>query len=291
MKQSTFLNAILLWTVNTLFLLIGVFLNAVVVISLWRSTQLRKKLCYFTILVLSCFDLVVVTIAHPFMILSTTFWFLEDHNEALEEARIATNMVLHGFSMFSLLTLNIERFLALTHPFFHQTSVNKRRLLSFLAILHLSFLAITTLSFKDPESIDGNIVATVYLSTFLVLFFCLNCKMYRIAKTKQRSPTLCGEHCETNLTQQNRREGFHSFKKLSTCSLAVLCFAVCSCPALVYCAVLLARGRRPYDEQVISMSLWAGTFVSMNSTFNCVIFFWRNTVLRREGLKLLKCFH
>ena len=38
----------------------GVFLNSVVIISFWRSVQLRKKLCYFMIMVLSCCDLLAV---------------------------------------------------------------------------------------------------------------------------------------------------------------------------------------------------------------------------------------
>jgi hypothetical protein len=36
--------------------------------------------------------------------------------------------------------------------------------------------------------------------------------------------------------------------------------------------------------------LWSGTLVAMNSTFNCLIFFWRNSILRREGIKVVKCF-
>ena len=51
----------------------GIFLNYVVIISLWRSSQLRKKPCYFMILVLSCYDVAVVTISHPFLIVSTIY--------------------------------------------------------------------------------------------------------------------------------------------------------------------------------------------------------------------------
>ena len=43
----------------------GIFQNSVVVISLWRSTQLLKKLCYYLIFLLSCFDLAVVSLVNP----------------------------------------------------------------------------------------------------------------------------------------------------------------------------------------------------------------------------------
>ena len=37
---------------------------------------------------------------------------------------------------------------------------------------------------------------------------------------------------------------------------------------------------------------WTATLISMNSTLNCLIFFWGNREMRKEGFKILKkCFH
>jgi hypothetical protein len=33
---------------------------------------------------------------------------------------------------------------------------------------------------------------------------------------------------------------------------------------------------------------WANTIAATNSTLNCLIFFWKNDVLRGEGKKILK---
>jgi hypothetical protein len=44
------------------------------------------------------------------------------------------------------------------------------------------------------------------------------------------------------------------------------------------------------EGQSLSFNLWSAMFMSLNSTFNCVIFFWRNSVLRREGLNILNAF-
>jgi hypothetical protein len=43
-----------------------------------------------------------------------------------------------------------------------------------------------------------------------------------------------------------------------------------------------------YDRQVVLFHLWVDTFASMNSTFNCLIFFWRNSILRLEGMNIVK---
>ena len=96
----------------------GIFLNLAVIVSLWRSSQLRKKLCYFMILVISCFDLAAVVIVHPLLILSTMVWAMRHYGE-IHHIRILKTIHLAGFSKFALLTLNMERFLALTFPFFH----------------------------------------------------------------------------------------------------------------------------------------------------------------------------
>jgi hypothetical protein len=72
--------------------------------------------------------------------------------------------------------------------------------------------------------------------------------------------------------------------------LAVACFFICSLPTMIYSALRLTSNKPFYDRQVLIIGILSGTFVSMNSTFNCLIFFWRNSVLHREGMKVVKCF-
>ena len=43
--------------------------------------QLRKKLCYLTIMVLSCCALLAVLTSHPFTILCEMLWLIEKFNE------------------------------------------------------------------------------------------------------------------------------------------------------------------------------------------------------------------
>ena len=134
MQKSDIYSIVLLCIININFMVAGIFLNSVVIISLWRSSQLRKKPCYFMILVLSCFDLAVVTITHPFLIVATIFFSLQEingNNEISELTRNSISFVVYGSSMSALFTLNVERFLALTCPFSHQASVTKTRLVCF----------------------------------------------------------------------------------------------------------------------------------------------------------------
>ena len=62
-------NLIFIIVLNVLLFFSGICLNSLVIVSFWRSAQLRKKLCYFAIMLLSCCDLLVVLTNAQFMIL------------------------------------------------------------------------------------------------------------------------------------------------------------------------------------------------------------------------------
>ena len=289
MDPNTFVNALFLCLVNVAFMVAGIILNAVVIISLWRSSQIRKKLCYFTILILSCFVMAAVAIIHPILILSTILWYMEIYHAEIYYTRTYTNIILGGFSMFALLTLTIERFLALTYPFFHQTAVTERRL-----VLFQVFLMITTVSLEPVlyfHEKTGYMLIIMFVSFLLFMFICLNYKMFIIAKSKrenERVAPTCAAASSHRYPESKRR--ILIFKHFSTCSLAVACFFICSLPQIIYSASRLTSNKPLYDRQVLIFGILSGTFVSMNSTFNCLIFFWRNSVLRREGMKVVKCF-
>ncbi len=134
MEKGDIYSVVFLCIINTISMVFGIFLNSVVIISLWRSRQLRNKPCYFMILVLSCFDLAVVTITHPLLISSTIYFPREEIKRIRENGRTSIAFILNGFSMTALFTLNVERFLAITCPFFHQASVTKTRLLCFFGV-------------------------------------------------------------------------------------------------------------------------------------------------------------
>ena len=289
MHLSTVMNALFLLFVNVTFMVAGIFLNAVVIISLWRSSQLRKKPCYFMILVLSCADLAMVAITHPVLILSTILWTMQIYHEEIKLTWVYTSTLLGSFSMFALLTLNIERFLALTYPFFHQTAVTKKRLLFFLAFLMIMIVALSPFVAIFYGQTFGNILITVFVLSVLFAFICINYKMFIIAKSKRKDERVSPTSTATSSNQGRKRRKLN-FKNISTCSLAVACFFFCSFPQIVYSTTRLILKNTAYDsQQVLLFNIWSITFFSMNSTFNCLIFFWRNSILRREGMKIVKC--
>ena len=146
MESISFINLIFLFVFNVFFFFSGICLNSVVIISFWRSGQLRKKLCHPMILVLSCCDLLAVLTNHPVMaviaMLSATGKL--DINARWPRVVARSTNIFPGSSLLALLVMNFDRYLATSYPIFHRTSVTKRKLLTLFAIL---------------VSIDGTLIA------------------------------------------------------------------------------------------------------------------------------------
>ena len=133
------INLIFLVALNVLFFFSGICLNCLVIISFWRTVQLRKKLCYFMIMVLSCCDLLVVLTNHPLAAANAMLWLtgkLVVHPREVIIFKRVSAIVL-GFSLVALLVMNFDRYLATYHPIFHRTSVTKGKLFIFDVIRSL----------------------------------------------------------------------------------------------------------------------------------------------------------
>jgi hypothetical protein len=77
-------------------------------------------------------------------------------------------------------------------------------------------------------------------------------------------------------------------KNISSCLLAAACVVVLSIPA-VYIRLTINSTETTYTLDNANLAaIWTRTIALMNCTFNCLIFYWKNKVLRTEGLKVLK---
>ena len=279
-------NMLALCIVNGCFSVAGIFLNSLVILSFWKSTKLRKKLCYFMIFVLACSDLVVVTVIHPLLLSVTIYWFTK--RDVLFRFIFDP---FFGFSMFTLLTMNLERYWAVRHPYFHQRSITKRRLVGLLLVFWSFVLIVSVLSHKKvfQSAIPGLTILGVVF--FLILY--INYQMLITVRSIRRndaSTLRCSSEQEQNPTPATgncENRGKADIKNASTCFWAILCFFVCSFPVLVHNGIWYAL-EEFRDDIRMPFLLWAETFLSMNSTFNCVIFFFKTKALRCEGKKLLR---
>ena len=280
-------NAVLLCAVNVIFTFFGIFLNSVVIMSLLNS-QLRRKLCYFTILVLASFDLAVVVVFHPLITVETIYSCV--FRRFTDSINVPYHKLLLVFSLTALLTMTLERYLALMYPFFHEKSVTRSKLIAVFVLFQLPIGIYTSVArFGNSDEYIQQAFSLSLIGIVLFVIFCLNYKIFYIARTiRNRAIVPVGN---LNGSEQKKKSKV-TLRKVSTCLLAVACLLVCYCPTIVRFGLALTGAQADWsDETLRIIHLWAKTFITLNSSLNCLIFFYRNSALRRHGETVLeKCF-
>ena len=175
-----------------------------------------KKAVLLLNLVLSLFDLTVVTITHPFLIASTIDYYLEELNEIRQVTRQSIFFILYGVSMFALFTLNVERFLALICPYFHQASVTKTRLVYFQALLVIITVGLSPSVYFNMSKLANSVVA-LSLLLMLFLFICSYYKLYTIAMSKRVNRRVAPMTAASS-TDGRLQKQILNLKNVSTCS-------------------------------------------------------------------------
>ena len=230
------------------------------------------------IMVLSCCDLLAVLTNNPLMalILMSCLTGKLDGNARWVYISLSSTGIFFVFSYFALLVMNFDRYLATSYPIFHRTSVTKGRLVTLLAILNIVEIIFTVMSTNDfviSYQVHGLIRCIIFIPPMLFI----NYKLFLVVRKSRRNKRISPDMKKTSL------------KNISSCLLAVACVVVLSIPWSVYIGL---RTNSPDTKETLDNAnlawMWAITISLMNGTFNCLIFYWKNKVLRTEGLKVLK---
>jgi hypothetical protein len=279
MESIYFINLIFIFAVNVFFFFSGICLNSLVILSFWRSVQLRKKLCHFMIMVLSCCDLLAVLTNSPLIMFVSMSWLTGklDVNARWPYIYLISTSIFLRFSYFALLVMNFDRYLAISYPIFHRTSVTKGRLLTLLAILII--VEITLVVMYVNEFVISNQVHCLIISIlFIPPMLFINYKLFLVVRKSSKNKRISPDMKKTL-----------SLKNISSCLLAAACVVVLSIPWCVYIGLRINSPQTAYTMDNANLAaLWAMTISLMNCTFNSLIFYWKNKVLRTEGWKVLK---
>jgi hypothetical protein len=230
------------------------------------------------IMILSCCDIFLILVNHPLTSVIAFFWLTGKANDYPSWVDTFSNLSTSflTFSLFALLVMNFDRYLATSYPFFHHTSVTKGKLLTLFGILIVVQVVLKSLSLNDFISHGLHIV--VYLIIVAPPMVFINYKLFVIARKSRR---------RSGISPKIKKS--FSFKNISSCLLAVACFLVLQIPLIIYTGLALDSKNTPMLPDKVKLALlWSKTSVTMNSTFNCLIFYWKNKILRTEGMKLLK---
>ena len=217
------IQSILLCVVNITFTCAGIFLNLLVIVSFWRSpASFRNRLYYFMIMVLSFFDFLVVITNHPLLIIRL-IWWLQGKKDLLAAVQVYEHFsdMFIGFSIMTLLVMSLERYLGAYYPFFHRTSLTRRKLLTLLAVLFLVTIVLMIISVNNLVVSYATVLGIFFLFMFPPLVF-FNCKLFIVCRKVRRD---IASH--RNNTSSPEISTLHvNLKNISTCLLTVGCYLV-----------------------------------------------------------------
>lgn len=258
-------HLIVLFVVNIIFALSGVILNLFVIASLMKSSQLRKKLCHFMVVVISFFDLINVITGQPLLLAELVLWMSEE-NKLLKDLEkcVRFTFAFVGSSLLALLVMSIERYLGAYHPIFHQKFLTKRRLLLFLAFLIVLNIAMNRIA--TLNNVARCAMYIVFSGLYLPPFLFVNYKLFTMSRKLSR------DRATSFPTRQYR-----NLKSVSTCLLVVASVLISSIPSFIFLS--LNFGQKIESLAYRLSFAWARTMFTMNCSLNFFIFFWKNNVL------------
>ena len=276
--------------VNIVFAVAGTILNSFVLFIFWKSARLRSKLSHFSIMFLCSIDLGVVTVVHPLFVLRSLNTILGSGKCVYVVTYALAMMFFSGISAWTLFIINIERYFSIIHPALHRSHFTKRRfvltwiffwffvIFNVVSYIYFTFLAKTII----PITLSFIIFTSLY--TYVAIFVVARKKMLKRNKVHSNSD---------QETSRNLMAFLRELKMTKTYVMVVsLCF-LCYLPTVVVSGI---KNPLHLDEttpdSVVNATNWTTTLTSMNSTLNCLVFFWGNREMRKEGSKILKkCFH
>ena len=284
-SSKVFINYITLCVIVTALLSLTTCLNSITAMAYWKSTELKRKMAHFLIMVLSLNDLAVGIICCPLLVAMFARELLGKFSCFLSGIQLFGLLVTCGCSFATLFMMNLERYLAIVHPIFHRTKVTKARLVKCLIVLWLSALALTFFTFYRPDVISKLLSLQMSLSMAALVFIYV-----RIYIACTRSSKIFGRKNRINPSSKNQdtfetqqRDYLRNLRLVKSCFIVVVCFGICFLPG-----ALVVSGFLEINEDLYMIRLWSEILLVSNSSLNSLIFFWRNKLLRREAQKILK---
>ena len=263
-----------------IFFVSTVILNAVAVMTIWKSRILKEKVCNFTVLIQSAMDLLNGASLTPVFIAVLATEISGHPSCTLQFITKKFGTLTFLYSLTALSMMNFDRFMAILFPLVHRAKVTKEKLTKYVisvSIVQTIFLSLTLPYSQITRVIVG--INTVLFVAFTVVVYASIC-----VSTLSKKKVDCRAE---NPAAEERKKGIKFGKELkiaTSCFLVVVCNVTCCLPLVLVTSFDTVQ----YSFNLVLVRRCLGVLSVLNSTLNSVIFFWRNKELRAEGKRLIK---
>ena len=281
-------SQIMLIIVNSVIMISTLITNSLIIITFWKSSQLRKKVSFLFIAAQSIADLVFGFIASRLFISALLDGMAPPYNCTLRFVTMQIISALMPFTLFTLTGLNLERYFGIVHPILHRTKSTTKLFWKYM--LFSCTCTVISFSLSLVQTIQWNRYSyPVTMLAFLAVSIYVYCKIF-VAGLSRR---VHGETSAQN-TQQvvgdsrstTAKRFAQELKLAKSCFIVVIFFLFTILPVAI--VRILATNGNLNSFDFITWRNWTGTLFLTNSSLNSYIFFWRNRLLRIEAAKVLK---
>ena len=288
-SSKVFVNHITVCVIVTALSISTTCLNSITAIAYWKSTELKKKMAHFLILVLSLNDLAVGIICCPLFVATCAREHLLGKFSCFLSGILGVLLFITcGCSFKTLLMMNLERYLAIVHPIFHRTKVTKERLVKCLIVLWLFVLALTVFAFYRRDIFSKFLLLEVSFCMAALVFIYVRIYIASTRSSKnfrRKNRTNASPKCQDTF-ETERRGYLRNVRLVKSCIIVLVCFGIsCFLPNAVLIAYIF---QEMSAEDLYMIQSWSVILFILNSSLNSLVFFWRNKLLRKEAQKILK---
>ena len=274
------------------------FGNTLTITSIAKFEALRKPSSSF-IISLSVAD-IVAGLVTPFYV---SMNYIGIRHLSAEQEKVLCLFTLSmvtfsgSLSLYSLLAISVERFIAVFYPFKHAVWFSQTRVNVVIISMWTLFLSIALVPFfgihkwkPDIECTYINVLNRSYMLFILgpcvIVGLCLSqffycCIFYRAYQQRKKIASIITQPCVSRVEKQREKH-----TKLMT--IVLLVFLMCWTPYTL-CSALIGsmKDSAPYPL-IITMEV-AKVVVFCNSFFNPLIYGWKSSEFRKAYWKLLGC--
>jgi hypothetical protein len=284
-SRQYYLNHLTCFAFNIIQTLLTISLNYLAVHALWKSSQLRRKTTLFLIMVLSASDLAVGIIVGPVFLfhLGMEICAMQDcFGSALKKLVFD---ILPGISFGLFVVLNVEIYLSIIYPIFHKTKVtNKRALKTLCVVVFVSVLRSYLFTFHISKR-GATMFVTVFILLIVMALVFIHVKIFMVVY-RRRKIGFAGTAVGGPSSSALRRKSFlRGVREAKSCLLVLFCTVLCYLPSAIEDGMLETS-----TFTVIFFNPWRCTFFLAASFLNCIVFFWRNGILRKEAKDIIHSF-
>ena len=285
-SEKLIINYIIAISFNGLLMIPTILLNAVAIITILKSSQLKSKPCFFIILVQSVIDLAVGVLSIPLLIFALASGIGGITNCIAARLAWISTLLPPMLSWVILSAMTLERYIAILHPYAYKTQVTKKRLLIYVGCGGIVPISLFFVFLHNPRLY--HICGAASLILIFVFTAFAYTRIYLVVKKLSHSPNR--PHDPAAVENTTKVKAFlQKFKHAKSCFMVVVCFGVlCFLPGAITVSFLPTL--TPSEKQAVMV--WVFTLGMLNSSVNSVIFFWTKTMLRNEAVKTLNtmCF-